>query len=122
MAQEFRGDDEIVMAAVAQNGIALYYATEALRADREIVQMAVAQNGLAPFRGENAEIKLVAQDWKPLEDLFEEILLFSTGMEKETSFTEPEDMFKTANTHNCLEQVVRVPEEGRSGQRFLDAF
>ena len=36
---------EVVLAAVAQNGEALLYASDELRADREVVLAAVAQHG-----------------------------------------------------------------------------
>jgi len=38
---------ESVLAAVTQNGLALYYASEALKADPGVVRAAVTQNGLA---------------------------------------------------------------------------
>eukprot|EP00971_Amphidinium_carterae_P245897 4883863-Amphidinium_carterae.1 len=46
-AEEFRSDEEIVLAAVSTNGRALQYASEGLRADRRIVQAAIAQDGRA---------------------------------------------------------------------------
>ena len=46
-ANELRSDREIVLAAVRQNGLALEHASDKLRSDREIVLAAVRQNGLA---------------------------------------------------------------------------
>ena len=46
-AAELRGDREIVLAAVAQDGNALWYAEAELKGDREIVLAAVAQHGNA---------------------------------------------------------------------------
>ena len=42
-----QADRGVVLAAVAQNGLALWYASGALRADRDVVLAAVAKNGLA---------------------------------------------------------------------------
>ena len=44
---ELRADRELVMAAVAQDGLALEYASEKLRADREVVWAAVMRDGHA---------------------------------------------------------------------------
>ena len=44
---ELGNEKEIVMAAVAQNGRALYYASDKLKNDKEIVMAAVAQKGRA---------------------------------------------------------------------------
>ena len=44
---ELKGDKEVVMAAVAQNGLALKWASNALKGDKEFVMAAVAQNGFA---------------------------------------------------------------------------
>ena len=46
IAEELKGDREIVMAAVASNGYALQYASEDLKSDHEIVKKAVSQNGI----------------------------------------------------------------------------
>jgi uncharacterized protein YdeI (YjbR/CyaY-like superfamily) len=46
-AEALRADKEFMLAAVAQNGRALYFAAEALRADKQVVLAAVTQNGLA---------------------------------------------------------------------------
>ena len=43
--EELKGDHEIVMTAVSQDGLALQFATEELRGDREIVMAAVSQHG-----------------------------------------------------------------------------
>ena len=45
--EELRGDREVVMTAAAQEPIALFYATEELRGDREVVMTAVTSNGQA---------------------------------------------------------------------------
>ena len=45
--EELRGDREIVLAAVSQAPSALQFATEELKGDREIVLAAVSENGLA---------------------------------------------------------------------------
>ena len=45
--QQLRGDRDVVMAAVGQNGFALELATKKLRGDREVVMTAVAQDGFA---------------------------------------------------------------------------
>ena len=47
---------EVVLAAVAQNGEALLYASDELKADREVVLAAVAQHGHA-LRHASAELK-----------------------------------------------------------------
>ena len=47
MPASARADREIVLAAVAQNGCALMFASEALRGDRDVVLVAVAENGKA---------------------------------------------------------------------------
>ena len=44
---ELRGNHEIVMAAVSQNGLALQNASVELRGNHEIVMAAVLQNGIA---------------------------------------------------------------------------
>jgi hypothetical protein len=44
-----RADKEVVMAAVARNGLALRYASAPLRGDKEVVMGAVAQDGWALF-------------------------------------------------------------------------
>ena len=44
---ELKADKEVVLAAVAQSGEALYHASEALKADREVVLAAIAQNPYA---------------------------------------------------------------------------
>ena len=46
-AEELKGDREIVMEAVSQNGNALEFATEELKGDREMVMQAVSKNGPA---------------------------------------------------------------------------
>ena len=45
LREELRGDHDVVMAAVGQDGTALEYATAELRGDREVVMKAAAQNG-----------------------------------------------------------------------------
>ena len=70
---KLRGDREIVLAAVAQDGCALHHAAAELRGDREVVLAAVAQNGNA-LRSAAAELKgdrefvlaAVAQDGRAL--------------------------------------------------------
>ena len=49
--KELKGDREIVLAAVSENGCALQYATEELKGDREIVLAAVSENGSDWFYG-----------------------------------------------------------------------
>ena len=44
-----RGDKEVVMVAVAQNGGALEYASDGLKGDKEVVLVAVARDGRALF-------------------------------------------------------------------------
>ena len=46
-AEEMKKDKEVVLAAVSQNGLALKFASECLQGDKEVVQVAVAQNGMA---------------------------------------------------------------------------
>ena len=46
-SHEFRGDYEIVMAAVSQSGLALEFALEELKSERSIVLASVAQDGAA---------------------------------------------------------------------------
>ena len=45
---ELRADREVVLAAVAQSGSALEHASEALKADKEVVLAAVAQSAPPP--------------------------------------------------------------------------
>ena len=52
-------DREVVLVALAENGNALQYASQALKADREVVLVALAQNGNAL---EHASVELKA-DW-----------------------------------------------------------
>jgi len=40
-----KGDKEVVMAAVAQNGRALQWASEELRGDKEVVMAVATQDG-----------------------------------------------------------------------------
>ena len=47
MSEKLRGDREVVLAAVKQNGNALKHAPEEWRGDREVVLAAVKQNGNA---------------------------------------------------------------------------
>ena len=53
--EELKGDHEIVLAAVSENGCALQYAAEELKGDREILMTAVSQNGIA--------LRYAPQDW-----------------------------------------------------------
>ena len=46
-APQFQADRAVVLAAVAQNGNAIQFAAAALKADRGVVLAAIAQNGLA---------------------------------------------------------------------------
>jgi len=42
-----RGDKDVALAAVKQNGLVLYYASDELRGDKEVVLAAMGQNRLA---------------------------------------------------------------------------
>jgi hypothetical protein len=53
---ELRADREVVLAAMAQHGYALEYASAELRADREVVLAAVAQHGYA-LRSASVELR-----------------------------------------------------------------
>lgn len=65
--EDLRGDREVVLAAVRQEGRALEFASEALRADREVVLEAVRQNGFAlahaapALRGERVVVQAAAR-------------------------------------------------------------
>ena len=48
-SEKLKGDKEVVLAAVRQNGDALGYASEELQIDKEVVLAAVAQNGGGRF-------------------------------------------------------------------------
>ena len=45
--EEMKGDRQIVIKAVSQNGFALKHATEEMKGDREVVMTAVSKNGYA---------------------------------------------------------------------------
>ena len=47
LQRELRGDRDVVLAAVQQDGDALEYASAELQADREVVLAAVQQDGYA---------------------------------------------------------------------------
>jgi hypothetical protein len=53
---ELQGDREVVLAAIGQNGMALEDASAELKGDREVVLAAVAQNGLA-LKHASAELR-----------------------------------------------------------------
>lgn len=54
VAAELQADRDVVLAAVSQNGCALKHAVAALRADREVVLVAAAQSGFAFRRADEA--------------------------------------------------------------------
>ena len=72
---ELKNDKEVVLAAVAQAGLALRYASAELKNDKEVVLAAVAQDGRALHRAsaelmndKKAVLAAVAQDGRALED------------------------------------------------------
>ncbi len=64
-APEYRGDREIVLAAVRQDGLALKFANPELRADREIVLVAVRQTRYAVRHADRA-LQNDAQVWRAM--------------------------------------------------------
>ena len=55
-SEELKKDKDVVMVAVAQNGLALEYASDELKNDKEVVMAAVTQKGLA-LQYASAELK-----------------------------------------------------------------
>lgn len=67
--EDYRGDNDVVLAAVKQNGLALQYADDALKNDKVIVFAAVAQDGKA--------LQFATDDWNKDKTLV--LLALETG-------------------------------------------